>query len=163
MAPVLHLSLYPHVISTSTHKGSRVHFLALWLWVWPHGLLWSTGRSSGDSHDRLRDEAIRGLVWLCFLSWPLPPPWEKQDLSADPGRKMKDLWITATAGSGPNQAPSRWAKSPASADTVWEINAYCWKPGTFCAIMQQYCGQGWLTPGGIYFLFQDNFKCKLES
>lgn len=140
----------------SSHKWSRINLLALWLHAWPCGLLWSTEQSSGDSSVQFWYEAIKKSCMILLVPLTSASLWEEHAQPAGPRRKMRDPWTRATAGSCPYQAPT-------SADMMWETNVCCWMLGMFCAIMQYYCGHSWLIQVGICFVFQDDFKCKVNE
>lgn len=82
---------------SSSHTQSRINFLALWLEVWPRGLLWSVEQGNGDSGVQFGDQARRGLVWFCLLPWPVSSPQEEHAQPAGTRRR------TASRGSEPQQ------------------------------------------------------------
>lgn len=149
-------------VCSSSHTQSRINFLALWLEVWPRGLFWSMEQSNGDSGVQFGDQARRGLVWFCLLPWPVSPPQEEHAQPAGTRRR------TGTHGSEPQQGPALTklllgepsphlprcgVRNKRSLLNAMDVNA----------IMHQYCGHCWLVQMSTRFLFQEDFKCKLES
>lgn len=100
-----------------------MHFLSLWLWTWPHYLLWAMGWCWMGWELRLEMFLHRWACLLLLLFFPMRRTWLEQPL-VQRGWEPYRVDLDPTCRQQPNSAyPGQASAKPRTHGQ--EINAYC--------------------------------------